>query len=142
MECSAHGRGGNTRRMLWGMKIIFIYNLDERLSSKVTCTVSLLEMAPLGRYLPSGSSRYTRSTRSVSILHWVSKMYEAPVTAAVAMHVCTIRMLKRVAARMCHFKFRRKFPNSPVPHGKTVYKLVKRLRARGFVLGCRRTGTG
>jgi len=69
-------------------------------------------------------------------------MYEAPVTTAVAMHVCTIRMLKRVAARMCHLKFRRKFPNSPVPHGKRVYRLVMRLRARGSVLGGRRTGTG
>lgn len=69
-------------------------------------------------------------------------MYEAAVTAAVAMHVCTIHMLKRVAARVCHLKFRRKFPDSPVPHGKAVYKLVKRLPARGSVLGSRRTGTG
>jgi hypothetical protein len=75
------GEVGNTHRMLWSMKRIFSYNLDESRSSKLTCTLSsLLEMAPLERYMPSVSSPYTRSTRSDSILHWVSKKYEAPVT--------------------------------------------------------------
>jgi len=133
---------GNTHRMLSDIKRIFTYNLDERRSSKITCTVSLHEMASLGCYLPSGSSRYTISTRSDWILHWVSKMYKAPVRVAVAMHLCTIHMLKRDVARVCHLKFKRKFPDSPVPHGKTVYKLVKRPPARGSVLGSRRTGIG
>jgi hypothetical protein len=55
------GEVGNTHRMLGGMKKIFTYNLDERMSSKITCRVSLLEMTPLERCLPSGSSQYTRS---------------------------------------------------------------------------------
>jgi len=71
------GKVGNTHRMLWGIKKIFTYNLDEHRSSNITCKVSLLEMAPFDRYLPSRSSRYTISTRSDSILHWVSKMYDA-----------------------------------------------------------------
>jgi hypothetical protein len=74
------GEVGNTHRMLWSVKRIFSYNLDKRRSSKVTCTASLLEMAPLEPYIPSGSSPCTRSTRSSSILHWVSKMYETHVT--------------------------------------------------------------
>jgi hypothetical protein len=45
-------------------------------------------------------------------------------------------MLKRVAARMSHLKFRRKFPDSPVPYGKTIYKEVKRL-PRDTVSGSR-----
>jgi hypothetical protein len=51
-------------------------------------------------------------------------------------------MLKRVAARMCHLKHRRKFPDLPVPDGKIFYQFVTRLPAIGSVLDSRRTGTG
>jgi hypothetical protein len=118
------GELGNIHRMLWRMKRIFTSNLDERRSTKIICTVSLLEIAPLENCLPSGSSHtvYQKHTLRLDPALGIEGVRGPCDSAAVAMHVCTIHMQKRVAARMCRLKFKRKFPVSPVPHGKTVYK--------------------